>query len=458
MLNANKLFSYIALAVLLEAVSTHASQATGQLRFESMQYTTQVRESGSSNQVPLLTAAWKSDWETDNTLSKADLRAGTLGSTSTSYFSVPSLYFSLQSENHPWVLSLGREEQNWSELDRVWQFDFWQPVSSFDALRPFSEGLTGARAAWRKNGFEFGVWASYTYIPSQTAPVRNEDGKLESESRWFSSPSTTVDINDKETPVEYDLKVPPVEDIVSQQGSAVYVQWKPAQGFWVKGAYADKPLNTIVYRYSNKLILNDPKPVGRVQIRPFVTRHQLVSADFGFRQKNWDCGYSWLQENPDKSENQEDWQTQQLGATQAQSAQCNMKLAYWLGQPFKVSGRWLSLNGGEVYDESIDGTKTESVFGPRFRFTKAYGVGVSAAIARIQYRPVLGDLSYTFDTEQQGLLITAELKYFPNKSWGLLAGADILGVTGDEKTNTSNGFLNQQRANDRAYAGVTYVF
>jgi hypothetical protein len=37
-----------------------------------------------------------------------------------------------------------------------------------------------------------------------------------------------------------------------------------------------------------------------------------------------------------------------------------------------------------------------------------------------------------------------------------LAGIDILGP--DDPQSTSDGFINQYRANDRIYAGASYVF
>jgi hypothetical protein len=63
---------------------------------------------------------------------------------------------------------------------------------------------------------------------------------------------------------------------------------------------------------------------------------------------------------------------------------------------------------------------------------------------------------YLYDSDQRGSLVNTEFLYYPDQKWALVAGADILGVQ-DESYKPSS-FLNQYRANDRFYGGMTYVF
>jgi hypothetical protein len=75
---------------------------------------------------------------------------------------------------------------------------------------------------------------------------------------------------------------------------------------------------------------------------------------------------------------------------------------------------------------------------------------------RIFGRQILGKWSYAYDWDQQGSLVGAELQLQVSREWLVLAGADLLGV--ENENLKPNSFLNQYRANDRIFGGLTYVF
>jgi hypothetical protein len=65
-------------------------------------------------------------------------------------------------------------------------------------------------------------------------------------------------------------------------------------------------------------------------------------------------------------------------------------------------------------------------------------------------------VKYLREFDQQGDLVGAEMSLQATRSWAVSVGADVLSV--DNEDSVDGTFLNQFRANDRYYGGLTYVF
>jgi hypothetical protein len=70
----------------------------------------------------------------------------------------------------------------------------------------------------------------------------------------------------------------------------------------------------------------------------------------------------------------------------------------------------------------------------------------------------MSSIKYLREFDQKGTLINSEFTYYPQTSIALILGADIIGVDDSSETNKDGRFLNQFRANDRFYGGMSYVF
>jgi hypothetical protein len=90
------------------------------------------------------------------------------------------------------------------------------------------------------------------------------------------------------------------------------------------------------------------------------------------------------------------------------------------------------------------------------KFTNATMFKVEGELARILRRPLVTRFRYLYDSDQRGSLTSTEFLYYPDNRWAALVGADILSV--DDENYRPSSFLNQFRANDRVYGGMTYVF
>ena len=54
--------------------------------------------------------------------------------------------------------------------------------------------------------------------------------------------------------------------------------------------------------------------------------------------------------------------------------------------------------------------------------------------------------------------MTFESQFFPTEKVGIVGGVDVLGVDQETNSDAEIGFLNNYRANDRVFGGLSYVF
>ena len=97
------------------------------------------------------------------------------------------------------------------------------------------------------------------------------------------------------------------------------------------------------------------------------------------------------------------------------------------------------------------------MFERRTNFTNRAQVAVAIDTA-IYNRRLTSSFKYQREFDQKGTLINGELNYYPTREIAVVVGADILGVDSQEASETDSRFLNQFRANDRVYGGLSYVY
>ena len=196
---------------------------------------------------------------------------------------------------------------------------------------------------------------------------------------------------------------------------------------------------------------------GNATLKPNVGYHRIGGADFGIKGDKAEFSMSYLQDNPEEKLPTGIWVLQSPQPLKAYSIHTNYSVNTPLTlMPVKMSLDYLRISGGGISDYDANGIYRSSIFEKRTNFSNA--IKFSGAVdTQLFSKKTIWNLSYLRDFDQKGTLIGTEALIFPKERFAFVVGADILGVDNPDE-NVSSDFLNQFRANDRYYGGVSYVF
>lgn len=438
-------------------VASPSSQAQvyGQIRMEGMQYLTAIPESPQLSFSQLLSARLSILKETNWVDMAADISGGTFFTRGQSHFIIHEAYFASAGKSS-FKAFLGRKKKDWSELDRRWQLGLWQPKFAMDALRPEEQGLTGLFLDYNKQGWELLGFATPIFIPSMGPDIREEGGGLVADSRWYRAPSRDYDFNNRINTIGYELDIPDTAKLVGNGGVAFMGRLgDKAQGPWAVASVGYLPVNELILKRKNFKSASEDKV--DVTVSPDVAYHGIYSFDLGYSFSNLKASASFLQDDPKDKLPDTDWSIQKLNSLKAYSAAFDFSVANILPQNLAVQLSYLKVEGGGIQDVLSTGEPDDfTLFDKRLKFTNSFAFRVEGQVASFFRRPFVTRLKYLYDYDQRGSLLNTEFLYYPSQKWAVVMGGDVLGVQ-DETFNPSS-FLNQYRANDRVYGGMTYVF
>jgi hypothetical protein len=434
--------------------SAKRASVFGQVRFETLQYMTTLVESTNLTYSQFLSgritaASFQNDPGSINWA--ADISAGTFFSLRQSYYSIQEVYASTPLDSNANV-SFGRKKYDWTEIDRYWQLGLWQPRYAIDALRPEDQGLMGLFFDYRSDQFQLLAFGSSFFIPTIGPEVREEDGTITADNRWYRPPSR----QSGRISLSYKINQGEIWDLVRQDSFGLKMRFGRAElGPWMALAGGRKPVNDLLLQRCVRCVgvSNQAKFV----VSPAVTHHQVFSADFGYQLEDVKMSLSYFEDNPQTLLPPRDFAIQEFTPVRIYSAQADINIKEFFSRPIQAQVAYLKVFGNESQDILADGTSDEvNMFTWRYRFYDAALMKFAGPLTTIYSRPLITKFSYIYDFEQKASVLGTEVQYQWNKTWSYLAGIDILGP--DDPQSTSDGFINQYRANDRIYAGASYVF
>ncbi|WP_155722581.1 transposase [Bdellovibrio sp. HCB117] len=431
------------------------AQVYGQIRMEGMQYLTPIPETPNLTYSQLLSARLSALKETSWVDMVADISGGTFFSRGQSHFVVHEAYIANHG-NTPLKVYAGRKKNGWSEMDRRWQMGLWQPKFAIDTLRPDEQGLTGLFADYNMRGWEVVAFATPVFIPSMGPDIREEGGGLVADSRWYRAPSRDFALNNRVNKIVYELDIPETAKLVGNGAVAMMGRLgSKDRGPWVVASAGHLPVNELILK--RKIQMDASEGGVDVTVSPDLTYHDLYSVDMGYAFENVKTSVSYLQDEPTEKRPDADWAIQKLMPLKAYSAAIDFSLNNILTRTLAFQLEYLKVEGGGIVDIRSDGKPDDfTLFDARLKFTNALSFRVEGQLASIFRRPFVTRFKYLYDYDQRGSLLNTEFLYYPNQKWAVVLGGDVLGVQ-DENHNPSS-FLNQYRANDRVYGGMTYVF
>lgn len=429
---------------------------SGLLRMEGMQYFTAVPESPQLSNSQFLSARLAGLKETEWVDGAADLVGGTYFVRNQTFLNARELYVANHSQG-PLKVYLGRKKMDWSEVDNRWQLGLMQPRFALDTLRPEEVGLTGLFLNYKKSNFELLGFVTPIYIPNMGPEIREEGGGLVSDSRWYRAPSREFSLNNRSRQIDYSLDIPETMKLVNHGGGALMARvGNKDKGFWVSGSGGYLPVNELILE--RRILMGASEVEADVTVVPGVTYHQIYSLDVGYSFGGSRLTLSYLHDSPlETQSSSEDWAIQKLENLDVFSAAIDMHLSSIWYQPVFAQLQYMKALGGRIQDVRHNGQNDDiTMFDRRLYYSDALAFLLEGQLASIQKRPVMTKFKYIYDYDQQGSLLNFEFLYYPTPQWAWIVGGDILGVKDEERD--PNSFLNQYRANDRVYGGLTYVF
>lgn len=429
---------------------------SGLLRLEGIQYFSELPEAPELSASQFLTVRLMGTAESKYIDGTADLLGGTYFIRNQTFLNARELYLTNHSRG-PLKVFAGRKKMDWSELDHRWQLGLFQPRFAIDTLRPDELGLTGFFLNYKSSNFEVLGFATPIYIPNMGPDIREESGGLVSDSRWYRAPSREFSLNNRSRQIVYSLDTPETMKLVGHGGGALMVRaGNKDKGFWMSGSGGYLPVNELVLQ--RKIVMDASETAADVTVVPGVTYHQIYAMDAGYKVGGVGITLSYLKDLPlETQSNSEDWAVQKLQGVEAMAVALDMNFSGILKRDLFAQLQYLKAAGGKIQDIRYDGVVDDiTMFDRRLYYSDALAFQLEGQIARILKRPLMSRFKYIYDYDQQGSLLNFEMLYYPTPKWALIVGGDVLGVK--DETRDPSSFLNQYRANDRLYGGLTYVF
>lgn len=428
----------------------------GELRVESMQYFTEVPETPDLTRSQFLSAELRGEGSWNSAIGyRLDASAGTFFRRSQSDIAVKEAHLGGRIGSRlSW--QLGRRHEVWSELDSRWQLGLWQPKFAIDALRSQEQGLTGLFAHLEQPSFRLSGFVTPVFVPTMGPSIREEGGALVSDSRWYRQPSSNYSFSNRLNTISYRLDIPEMWRLVGNPGSGLAARWgREDRGAWARAGWAYKPVNELLLKRQNFKAVSEDRV--DVTVSPDVTYHRVTSTDVGYRFSDVGASVSYVEDDPFEKRPDPEWTIQKLKPLRAYSAQLDWDLHKIFSRTLRLRLDYLKVEGGGIEDIQSDGSGDDfTLFDHRTQFTDAVSLSLEGDLGRVRNRPLVGRWRYLYDGDQMGSMINTEVQYSPAQQWAVVVGADILGV--EDESKRPSGFLNQFRANDRFYGGMTYVF
>jgi len=426
----------------------------GQIRLEGMQYLTPVPDAPRLTYSQLLSARLTILKETNWVDMNLDASAGTFFSRGQTHGIVHEAY--LASKGDTFKTFVGRKKKDWSEVDHRWNLGLWQPYLTIDALRPEEEGLAGVFLDYNKKDWELLGMVTPIFIPSMGPDIREEGGGLVSDSRWYRAPSRNYEFNNRVNTISYKLDIPEQAKLVNNGGVSFLGRLgNKEKGPWIVAAAGYLPVNDLILK--RQAFKQTSQDKVDVTVSPDATHHHIQSVDVGYAFNSVKTSFSYLQDSPETKMPDPEWSVQKLKPLKIYSGAVDFSLSNFMTKTIAVQLGYMKVEGGGIEDILSDGRPDDfTLYDARLKFTNAVMVRLEGQLASILNRPLVTRFKYLYDYDQRGSLVNTEFLYYPNQKWAVVMGGDALGVQ-DEKYKPSS-FLNQYRANDRFYGGMTYVF
>ncbi len=439
------------------------------LRIFYAAYDTQSRESSKSGNDKSLdsTTQFESQYlfhtKDNSTAKKIHFILGYYPAVASSYIAAPEIYYSkknsLDFKNVEFDYTIGRRQTLKNTLDDTFNLGLINPYFTQDHINYTAQGLTGFHSQIGNENFVVGANFYPLFIPNQGPANIIKNGTLIGVNRWAQSAPQTFVYNDKENKIDYSIHDYNLYDLMTHSGYSLLLQGgdleKTNQEFNV--TYSDSPMNDIII---SRTIVADLNLNGSVEIFPVVRYSRKLNSDFKYRINNTTFFISYLMDTPENQLENDDHAVQVLAPIYGYGTGLQVDLTDFVNRHFQVSVAYGKFYGGEIQDTDSGGEpNTFSLSNNRLLYQNPFKISTELEGFRLISKPVFFNASWIYDGNQNGSLLSLQVRHEPLQNMNVSLGVDVIGVVDDTETaGNKKTFLSRHSADDRLTGAIQYVF
>lgn len=384
------------------------------------------------------------------------------------YFGVPQIFVQPRKIAPGFNLTIGRQKRQWSRLDEEFNIGIWQPQLRWDYLSPTQEGLMGVFFDWSlSSALQFTFFTSPLFIPDQGPNYQLRNGEFSSTNRWFVPPESRLHLFNNtafasDAPLYFQISHTSEEDIFMHSSFGFSMNYQAGGPFWTQVSYAYKPINQIHLGIEcancGKLGATGTTPLEvTAVIHPKIVNHNVLTMEAGFTRVDDKGWISLTGDVPSRSGFPADYAESQLNPMVVTGAAYQHYIGAWIGAPSWLQYSYMrafefrrASDNGLVPDDNVR-TSLD-----RYPYREAAAIDWRVLLMQSQSNRLHLRNRYTYSIPERGGWLSSTLEWAQGAVTYTL-GVDVLGSTVDPNSDQA-GLFTRYRANDRVFAGLSYVF
>jgi hypothetical protein len=379
---------------------------------------------------------------------------GLMGRSIESYIIMPQAYYKFRNASNNLQFTAGRVIRDYSDVDQYWLLGDVQPVFRWDVSRPEQQGLSGLFLDLKANkNLSFSVYGSPVFLPSQGASYSIVSGKVTSSNPWFKPPVDILSISGVPYDLSYTIDTPSYSDIVFQPAFGAGFTLNNDDGsLFIRANYFNKIKNDLVLPFEGSVNIATLK--GDIKVHPVAARHQMSTLDLGYKGEKFQATVSGIYESSVKYKAKDPW----IYPHYSDQYKVALHLTALINPTNTVEVGALKTFNNKVVVQGLTGTGSIDIYSYRNQYDDVIDARWTAGFAARPYGYLFKTkMRYAYDYEARTSLVSFEASYLPLEQLTLFALADFFG--GQKPTGTGyNNLMTDYLNNDRAQAGVRYVF
>ncbi|MDR3607654.1 MAG: hypothetical protein P4M08_09770 [Oligoflexia bacterium] len=383
------------------------------------------------------------------------------------YYEAPEAYIGAPIANSAVRVDVGRKLEHWNLLDERWQLGIWQPRFLWDYIHPEEVGLTGVFLSAEGSGVRFVVFGSPLFVPERGVPINIENGQLTSQSPFFVSPPSNVQVLGVPTTVDYQLNVPSISSIILHPSAGYLLHVGENTGPWIQGAQSFSPMNQLITAYSPSLVTTSNTSSVEIPVYPRVMSHYLTSVDMGYQVGIFSATLSSLWDVPIQQTIASNLVSESVIPSLAISPSVDLRfhIPNWgmVHTYLSFLGQWGG-NAPDVAGPTAVQDITANAGDERYPYQRAYMIGGESGVPGASYLGAWADhvaisARLLYDITHRGTILSADVRFQPLARWQINFGADLLGSTEELAAGQSPvDLIGRYKANDDFRGGLSYAF
>lgn len=345
-------------------------------------------------------------------------------------------------------VSIGRFSYDWSWLSKEWELGLWNVRNIVDPLQPEDLGLLGLHLSVKGKKWTFTHFVSGIHIPDESYSGGQFYYSKSNQPRWQSPLERKMRLTGRVLPIHYELYKYDVLNLIFKPSYLLKFNLDDDQT-WLSFTYAYKPINTLVFQVRPEVLFTQDQV--RVNIRPFLMLHHLVSLEAGWRQGNWDAKLGFSGEILDKSELEllsQKWLTPYVDEGAFIGGSITKKFRFLTIHRLSFSMLYSVLNPINQEDGSLSSIVVSPVI-YRFKLKNGMTISWDTMWNMKSDSQILFDLKFWYSLSNQAWLETV-LKYQYSEKSYIYFRMDTLGSSFD----TVSGYMSAFGYNDRIELGI----